>query len=62
MGSLFSALNSASQSLQAFEQAIDVTQNNVTNANSPGYAEQVPQFISQEFQSDTGVSAAEFRS
>jgi flagellar hook-associated protein 1 len=57
MGSLFSALNSASQSLQAFEQAINVTQNNVTNANSPGYAEQVPQTISQEFQSDTGVSA-----
>src|SRR3984957_6054157 len=57
MGSLFSALNSATQSLQAFEQAINVTQNNVTNANSPGYAEQVPQMISQEFQSDTGVSA-----
>jgi flagellar hook-associated protein 1 FlgK len=56
MGSLFSALNSASQSLQAFEQAIDVTQNNVTNANSPGYAEQVPQLISQSFQSDTGVT------
>jgi flagellar hook-associated protein 1 FlgK len=57
MGNLFSALNSASQSLQAFEQAINVTQNNVTNANSPGYADQVPQLISQEFQSDTGVSS-----
>jgi flagellar hook-associated protein 1 len=57
MGSLFSALNSASQSLQAFEQAIDVTQNNVTNANSPGYAEQVPQLISQDFQSNSGITA-----
>lgn len=57
MGNLFSALNSASQSLQAFEQAINVTQNNVTNANSPGYADQVPQLISQDFQSDTGVSS-----
>jgi len=57
MGSLFTALNSASQSLKAFEQAIDVTQNNVTNANSPGYADQVPQLISQEFQSDTGVNS-----
>ena len=57
MGNLFSALNSASQSLQAFEQAINVTQNNVTNANSPGYADQVPQLLSQEFQSDTGVSS-----
>jgi flagellar hook-associated protein 1 FlgK len=56
MGNLFSALNSASQSLQAFERAIDVTQNNVTNANSPGYADQVPQLISQDFQSNTGTS------
>src|ERR1700733_9467769 len=53
MGNLFSVLNSASNSLQAFEKAIDVTQNNVTNANSPGYADQVPQLISQSFQSNT---------
>jgi flagellar hook-associated protein 1 len=52
MGNLFSALSSAGQSLQAFERAIDVTQNNVTNANSPGYADQVPQMISQDFQSN----------
>src|SRR5580704_14298380 len=57
MGSLFSALNSTGQSLEAFQRAIDVTQNNVTNANSPGYADQVPQLISQDFQSNTGVSA-----
>src|SRR3984885_2733897 len=57
MGSLFSALNSASQSLQAFERAIEVTQNNVTNANSPGYADQVPQLISRDFQSNTGSNA-----
>lgn len=57
MGSIYSALNSAAQSLQAFEQAIDVTQNNVTNANSPGYADQVPQLISQDFGSNTGASA-----
>ncbi len=56
MGSLFSALTSAGQSLQAFERAIDVTQNNVANANSPGYAEQVPQLISQPFQPNTGLS------
>ena len=57
MGNLYSVLNSASQSLQAFEKAIDVTQNNVTNANSPGYAEQVPQLISQAFQSQTGINS-----
>ena len=55
MGNLFTALNSASQSLQAFERALDVTENNVTNANSPGYAEQVPQLISESFQSNAGV-------
>lgn len=42
MGSLFSALNSAGQALDAFQTAIDVTQGNVTNANSPGYVEQTP--------------------
>lgn len=57
MGSLFSALNSASQSLRAFEQAIEVTQNNVANANSPGYADQVPQMISQDFRTDLGSTA-----
>lgn len=56
MGSLFSALTSAGNSLQAFERAIDVTQNNVTNANSPGYAEQVPELISQAFSPNTGLS------
>jgi flagellar hook-associated protein 1 FlgK len=56
MGNLYSILNSAAQSLQAFGQAIDVTQNNVTNANSPGYADQVPQLLSQDYQSDTGIN------
>jgi flagellar hook-associated protein 1 len=56
MGSLFSALNSASQSLQAFERAIDVTQNNVTNANSPGYAQQTPELVSLGFQASNGLS------
>jgi len=54
MGSLFSILNSTSNSLQAFERAMDVTENNVTNANSPGYADQVPQMLSQSFQSNAG--------
>jgi flagellar hook-associated protein 1 FlgK len=42
MSSLFSALNTAASGLDAIQQAIDVTQNNVTNANSAGYAKQVP--------------------
>jgi flagellar hook-associated protein 1 FlgK len=56
MGSLFSALTSAGQSLQAFQQAMDVTENNVTNANSPGYADQVPEMVSQPFQTGTGLA------
>ena len=33
-----------------------MTQNNVANANSPGYAKQVPTFQSQDFQTTGGVS------
>jgi flagellar hook-associated protein 1 FlgK len=54
VGSLFSALNSASSALQAFQDSIDVTQNNVTNANSPGYAKQVPVLQSEDSQSSSG--------
>jgi flagellar hook-associated protein 1 len=56
MGSLFSALDSASSALVAFQKAIDVTQNNVTNANSPGYAAQVPTFEAEDFESQNGLS------
>ena len=56
MGNLFTALDSAGQSLQAFQRALDVTENNVTNANSPGYAAQVPQLVSESFQSNAGAT------
>jgi flagellar hook-associated protein 1 FlgK len=42
VGSLFSALDTAAGALSAFNQAIDVTQNNVANANTPGWAKQSP--------------------
>ena len=54
MGSLFSSLSSVANALQAFQQGINVTQNNVTNANSPGYAAQVPVMVSQNFESAGG--------
>ena len=41
MGNLFAALHSAGQALDAFQRAIDVTQSNVTNANTPGYVKQI---------------------
>jgi flagellar hook-associated protein 1 FlgK len=40
MGSIQSALNNAASSLDAFSQVMDVTENNVTNASTPGYAAQ----------------------
>ncbi len=56
MGSLFSALNSAASSLDAFQRAVDVTQSNVANANSPGYAKQIPIFQAVSFQNGNGLS------
>jgi flagellar hook-associated protein 1 FlgK len=55
MGNLFSALGTAGESLKAFETGLTVTQNNVTNANTPGYADQVPVFDSLSFQPQNGL-------
>lgn len=55
MGSLFAALGSAGEALRAFEQSVDVTQNNVANANSAGYAKQVPLMDSLAFQPSNGL-------
>ena len=55
MGTLFGVLGSASDALRAFQRGVDVTQNNVTNANSPGYAKQVPALESQPFNPATGL-------
>ena len=40
MSSLFATLGSSTGALQAFERLLDVTQNNVSNASTPGYAVQ----------------------
>jgi flagellar hook-associated protein 1 FlgK len=55
MGNLFSALGSAGDALKAFQTALDVTQNNVTNASTPGYAKQVPGLDSLSFQPENGL-------
>src|SRR5258708_5157396 len=59
MGTLFSALNSAATALQAFQLAVDVTQNNVTSANTPGYARQLPTFETVNFTNGNGLSGGE---
>jgi flagellar hook-associated protein 1 FlgK len=56
MGSLFSALNTAVSALTAFQRAVDVTQNNVTSSNSPGYAKQIPLLQPVDFQSGNDLS------
>ncbi len=55
MGNLFSALGTAGDALRAFQTALDVTQNNVTNSNTPDYAKQVPIFDSLSFQPQNGL-------
>jgi flagellar hook-associated protein 1 FlgK len=53
----FSAINIASQALQAFQQALDVTGNNVSNSSTAGYSRQVANFSeapSTEFSTMTG--------
>ena len=40
MGSLFGALNSSLSAIEAYQNALDVAQNNVSNASTPGYASQ----------------------
>lgn len=42
--STFSAITQASQALQAFQDALSVTGNNIANANSPGYARETVTF------------------
>ena len=55
MGGLFSSLNNSVEALRAIESALAVTQNNVSNANTPGYARQVAQLESQSFNLSTGM-------
>ena len=47
--SLFTSLRSAAGSLSAFDQALSVTQDNVSNASTPGYAKQQVTLEALEF-------------
>lgn len=54
MGDLATSMINAASALQVYEGALDVTQNNVTNANTPGYATQAPTLVAQPFNVLTG--------
>jgi flagellar hook-associated protein 1 len=56
MGSLFASLNVASGALDALQRSVDTIQNNVTNASTPGYAQQSPVLEAQQFEPGTGLA------
>ena len=56
MGSLFITLHTAAESLQVFQRALGVTSNNVTNANTPGYAKQRLDLVAKRFELETGFA------
>src|SRR5450755_3557134 len=56
MGGLFSSLSNSVGALRAFESALAVSQNNVSNASTPGYADQVALLNSQSFNLRAGLA------
>ncbi len=55
MGSLMTALLNTANSMKAVEQALTVTENNVVNASTPGYAKQMATFVAQPFDLTVGL-------
>jgi flagellar hook-associated protein 1 len=56
MGGLLGSLNSSVDALRAFENALAVSQNNVSNANTPGFARQVYTFEALPFEQSGGFT------
>lgn len=54
--SLFASLIATSGSLRAYDNSLSVIQNNVANANSPGFARQRVAFIPKKFDIQQGLS------
>jgi flagellar hook-associated protein 1 FlgK len=55
MASLFSALNATSNTLKAYESALNITQNNIGNSSTPNYAAQQVHFDSLAFEPGNGL-------
>src|SRR5690349_21412772 len=53
--SLFASLSNSSNALSAFDRALTVTQNNVTNASTPGYAAQRLDLNARPFDPASGL-------
>lgn len=56
MSSILSTLLLSSGALRAFDQALAVTQNNVANASTPGYAAQTQDLTALQFDPETGAT------
>jgi flagellar hook-associated protein 1 len=56
MGGLFSSLNNSVSALRSIEDALAVSQNNVSNASTPGYARQIAQMQAQPFDLSKGFA------
>lgn len=55
MGSLFGSILSATSSMRAFQQGLNVVQSNVVNASTPGYVKQTQSFEAQTFDLSRGL-------
>ncbi len=55
MGSLFGALASTAESMRALERSVNVVQNNVANASTPGYAKQTQVLSANRFNPSAGL-------
>src|SRR5580698_6345923 len=56
MGSLFGTLNNTLDAIEAFQSALNVSQNNVSNASTPGYARQVANLEALPFDPSGGLT------
>jgi|SRR5579871_106153 len=56
MPSLFDALNTAGGALNAYQQALNVVQNNISNVNTPGFASQSVNLVAQPLILTSGMA------
>ena len=56
MGNLLSSLLNSANTMKVFDRQLAVIQNNVSNANTPGYVRQLQTLEAMPFQMDTGLS------
>jgi len=56
MPNMLASLLSSSDALQAYDRVLEVTQNNVANASTPGYAKQVQSLYAMSFDPERGTT------